>query len=131
MGGGDGVGPATGSGPDHPAWARLVDQLNWYDRKSVAAQRAFRRVKVSQVVIAAAVPVVAAVRGPAWITAVLGSAVVVIEAVQQLYLRQTNWCCTARRPRALHHAPRRVRNTVGWCRSRCSPANPWPSAPSL
>ena len=103
MGGADGVGPPPGGGPDHPAWARLVDQLNWYDRKSVAAQRAFRRVKICQVVLAAAVPVVAAVRGPAWITAILGSAVVVLEAVQQLYQWQTNWVLYRSTAEALKH----------------------------
>src|SRR4051812_10438505 len=81
----DGVGSLTGSEPDHPAWTRLVDQLAWYDRKSVAAQRAFKRLKVIEVVIAAAIPVVAGLRWPPWVTAVLGAAVVVLEAVQQLY----------------------------------------------
>src|SRR3954471_18181088 len=106
MGGADGLGPVAVTGPDHPdhpAWARLVDQLGWYDRKSVAAQRAFRRVKIAQVVLAAGVPVVAAVRGPAWVTAVLGSAVVVLEAVQQLYQWQTNWVLYRSTAEALKH----------------------------
>ena len=36
-------------------------------------------------VLAAAIPVVAGLRWPTWVTAVLGAAVVVLEAVQQLY----------------------------------------------
>jgi hypothetical protein len=103
MGGGDGVGALSDGGPDHPAWLRLLDQLNWYDRKSVVAQRAYKRAKVAQVVIAAAVPVVAAVRGSAWVTALLGSAVVVLEAVQQLYQWQTNWVLYRSTAEALKH----------------------------
>src|SRR3954451_14731011 len=99
----DGVGSLTGSEPDHPAWERLVDQLSWYDRKSVAAQRAFTQVKVVELVVAAAVPVVAAVRGPLWVTAILGSAVVVLEAVQQLYQWQTNWVLYRSTAEALKH----------------------------
>ena len=101
--GADGGGALTGSQPDHPAWTRLVDQLAWYDRKSVAAQRAFKRLKVAELVIAAAVPVVAGVGWPAWITAVLGAAVVVLEAVQQLYQWQTNWVLYRSTAEALKH----------------------------
>jgi hypothetical protein len=103
MGGGDGVGSLTDAGPQHPAWSRLVHQLNWYDRRSDAAQRAFKRVKVAQVMLAAAVPVLAAVQGPLWVTAVLGSAVVVLEAVQQLYQWQTNWVLYRSTAEALKH----------------------------
>jgi hypothetical protein len=93
----------TGAGPDHPAWARLVDQLNWYDRKSVAAQRAFTRLKVVELIIAAAVPVVAGTGRPPWITASLGAAVVVLEAVQQLFQWQTNWVLYRSTAEALKH----------------------------
>ena len=99
----DGVGPVSDGGPDHPAWLRLMDQLAWYDSKSVAAQRAYKRVKVAQIAIAAAVPVVAAVRGPTWVTALLGSAVVLLEAVQQLYQWQTNWVLYRSTAEALKH----------------------------
>ena len=47
-----------------PTWARLEDQLDWYDRKSVAAQWAYKRVKLSQLIIGAAVPVFAASKSP-------------------------------------------------------------------
>ena len=99
---GDGVGHA-GSELDHPAWARLVDQLEWYSRKSSAAQRAFKWVKVVQLVIGAAVPVVAGAGGPALLTAALGAAVVVLEAVQQLYQWQTNWVLYRSTAEALKH----------------------------
>ena len=100
MGGADGVGPLAGS---EPAWARLVDQLAWYDRKSVAAQRAFKRLKVAELVIAAAVPVLAGTGRWPLLIAVLGAAVVVLEAVQQLYQWQTNWVLYRSTAEALKH----------------------------
>src|SRR3954447_15548751 len=50
--------------PSGPTWERLEDQLGWYDRKSTAAQHAYKRLKVAQLVVAAAVPVAAAARAP-------------------------------------------------------------------
>jgi hypothetical protein len=102
---GEGVddGPRAGSGPDHPAWARLEDQLEWYGRKSGAAQRAFKWVKVAQLVIGAAVPVAAGAEWPKEVTAALGAAVVVLEALQQLYQWQTNWVLYRSTAEALKH----------------------------
>ncbi len=99
----DGRRSLTGSGPDHPAWARLEEQLEWYDRKSVAAQQAFKRLKVLELLIGAAVPVVAGVSGPPLLTAALGAAVVVLEAVQHLYQWQTNWVLYRSTAEALKH----------------------------
>jgi hypothetical protein len=39
-----------------PTGERLEDQLGWYDLKSVAAQRTYKRLKVLQPLAAAAVP---------------------------------------------------------------------------
>lgn len=74
-----------------PTWARLEDQLDWYDRKSVAAQRAYKRVKLSQLIIGAAVPVFAGLQLSAALTATLAAYVVVAEGAQQLYQWQTHW----------------------------------------
>ena len=93
----------TGARPEHPAWARLVDQLDWYDRKSTAAQRAFTRLKVVELIIAAAVPVVAGTGRSPWLTASLGAAVLVLEAVQQLFQWQTNWVLYRSTVEALKH----------------------------
>jgi hypothetical protein len=78
-------------GQGGPAWERLEDQLAWYDRKSVAAQQAYKRVKLSQLVVGAAVPVAAGLQISAAVTATLAAFVVVAEGVQQLYQWQTNW----------------------------------------
>jgi hypothetical protein len=82
------AGPVTSS---DPTWARLEDQLDWYDRKSQGAQRAYKRVKIAQLVLAAGVPVAVASAVPDVVTATLGGLVVVLEGVQQLYQWQTNW----------------------------------------
>ncbi len=77
--------------PHGPTWERLEDQLSWYDRKSAANQRAFKRLKVLQLVAAALVPVVASVDAPVWVTGGLGALVVVVEGIQQLGQFQQNW----------------------------------------
>jgi hypothetical protein len=74
-----------------PTWDRLLDQLDWYDRKGAAAQRAYKRVKVAQLALAAGVPIAVAGFAPRLVTASLGAAVVVLEGIQQLYQWQTNW----------------------------------------
>jgi hypothetical protein len=86
-----------------PAWERLEDQLGWYDRKSTQAQLAYRRVKLAELVVAAVVPVVAALRAPAALTAGLASVVVVLEGVQQLFQWQTNWVLYRSTAEALKH----------------------------
>ena len=103
MSGSDGVGSLTGSWSEHPAWTRLEDQLGWYDRKSDEAQRMFKRLKVVELVVAAAIPVVAGISGPALVTAALGSTVVVLESVQQLFQWQTNWVLYRSTAEALKH----------------------------
>src|SRR3954451_4273862 len=68
-----------------PTWARLEDQLGWYDRKSMSCQAAYKRTKLAQLVVAAAVPVLALADVAAVATAVAAAVVVVLEGVQQLY----------------------------------------------
>jgi Protein of unknown function (DUF4231) len=54
-----------------PTWERLEEQLAWYDRKSGDNQRRYKRLKLLELTVAAALPVVpvrAARNGPpaAW-----------------------------------------------------------------
>lgn len=86
-----------------PTWDRLEDQLGWYDRKSVAAQRAYKRVKLSQLIIGAAVPVFAGLQVSAAITATFAAYVVVAEGAQQLYQWQTNWVLYRATAESLKH----------------------------
>ena len=93
----------TPSEPVNHAWERLEDQLGWYDRKSGHQKRWFQRLKVAQLVIAAAIPVVAGVGADAWITGSLGAAIVVLEGVQQLFQYQQNWLGYRATAEALKH----------------------------
>jgi hypothetical protein len=95
--------PATTTLATNPTWARLEDQLRWYDRKSQAAQHAFKRVKVAQLLLAAGVPVAVASSAPGVVTATLGGLVVVLEGIQQLYQWQTNWVLYRSTHESLNH----------------------------
>jgi hypothetical protein len=86
-----------------PTWARLEDQLGWYDRKSMSCQAAYKRTKLAQLVVAAAVPVLALADVAAVATAVAAAVVVVLEGVQQLYQWQANWIMYRSTAEALKH----------------------------
>jgi hypothetical protein len=90
-------------GGSGPTWDRLEDQLGWYGRKSVAAQQAYKRVKLGQLIVGAAVPVLAALQVSAAVTATLAAFVVVAEGAQQLYQWQTNWVLYRSTAEALKH----------------------------
>jgi Protein of unknown function (DUF4231) len=89
-----------------PAWVRLEEQIAWYDRKASNARRSFQYLKVLQIVTAAIVPVVAAVHAPVWVVGGLGSLIVILEGLQQVFQFQENWinyrstCESLRRERA-------------------------------
>lgn len=73
-------------------WERLQDQIRWYDAKSRHSQRWFKRLKVGQIVIAAAIPVMAAIAAtPAWLIGGAGALIVVLEGLQQLMQYQQRW----------------------------------------
>ncbi|MFD6221450.1 DUF4231 domain-containing protein [Nocardia asteroides] len=80
------------SGADHDAvWARLTGQLKWYSENATRAQNRYKRVKLGQIVVGAALPVVAALSAPAVVTASIAAAVVAAEGALQLYQWQSNW----------------------------------------
>jgi hypothetical protein len=85
------------------AWERLEDQLAWYDTKSASCQWAYLRMKVLQITLAAAVPVLAALGALPGLTAGTGAVVVVLEGAQQLYQWQTNWVLYRATAEALKH----------------------------
>jgi len=76
---------------ESPARARLRDQISWYDRKSQANQRWFKRLKIGQIVTAAAIPVAAGISAPVWVVGGAGALIVVLEGLQQLEQYQQNW----------------------------------------
>jgi hypothetical protein len=81
--------PATG--PESPTQGRIRDQIEWYDRKSRHNQRWFKRLKICQIVTAAAIPVMAGAEAPYWLVGGAGALIVVLEGLQQLQQYQQNW----------------------------------------
>ena len=102
---------APGAGPEprgdaarkSAAWTRLEGQIAWYDRKSANAKSWYLRLKVSQIVIAAAIPVTAAGNAPRLVAAILGGTIVVLEGVQQLFQFHANWTTYRSTCEALKH----------------------------
>lgn len=80
-----------GAAGDFPAWTRVTDQIAWYDSKSQFNQRWFKRLKICQIVTAAAIPVLASVSAPVWVVGGAGALIVVLEGLQQLQQYQQNW----------------------------------------
>jgi hypothetical protein len=76
---------------ESPARARVREQIEWYDRRSRSNQRWFKRLKVCQIVTAAAIPVAASVSAPIWLVGGGGALIVVLEGLQQLQQYQQNW----------------------------------------
>jgi uncharacterized protein DUF4231 len=83
--------PPEDGGRESPARARVRDQIGWYDRESQENQRWFKRLKVTEIVTAAAIPFAASVSAPAWAIGGGGALIVVLESLQQLQQYQQNW----------------------------------------
>jgi hypothetical protein len=89
-----------GSEPDS-GYLRLESQIAWYDRKSVAAQRAFKLCKIAEITGAASVAVVANFKG--LIASVMGVVIVVLQGLQHLNQWQHNWITYRSTCEALRH----------------------------
>lgn len=86
---------------EDPIYARLEDQIDWYDRKSQAAQRKFKRIKVAEIVSAASIPFLAGLSFPngfEWIKgyqnpiiAALGVLITILEGFLHLNQYQQLW----------------------------------------
>ncbi len=92
---------ATESEPDS-GYARLEQQIRWYDSKSAQAQLRFKAVKVAEFVVSAFVPISALVLDKV-ATAVAGGVVIVLESLQQLSQWQHNWITYRSTCEALRH----------------------------
>lgn len=82
-------------------YARLDQQLRWYDSKSLEAQWWYKRVKLVQFILGALVPLTATLDGV--VTALLGAAVIVLEGLQQINQWQHNWITYRSTCEALRH----------------------------
>jgi hypothetical protein len=83
--------PASDALAELPAWARLEDQLSWYDRGAITNKRRYRQIKLLQLLTAAGVPVAAALSATGWVTAGLGGLILVLEGLQQLGQYHDTW----------------------------------------
>ena len=74
-----------------PTLERLEDQIKWYDRKSNYSQRAYKWIKVVEIIAAALVPLSAGLHPPAPLTGSLGVLIAVLEGILQLNQYHHNW----------------------------------------
>jgi hypothetical protein len=96
---------------DDPTMTRLDDQIGWYDRQSDMNRRCYKALKVTVIILAALIPVLAglplpllpATGMPNWVLGILGAAVVVIEGIQQLNQHHANWISFRSTCEALKH----------------------------
>jgi hypothetical protein len=94
------VPPAT---PEDPTWQRLEEAIDWYDRRAGENQRLYKWLKLLELAVAAAVPVVAGVGSPVWVTGGLAAVVVVLEGAQHLYQFQEHWITYRTTAESLRH----------------------------
>jgi hypothetical protein len=88
-----------------PILERLEDQLAWYDRKSLTNQRAYKRIKVVEILAAATVPFLAGLGLPhtSIVTGGLGVLITVLEGLLHLNQYQHNWINYRSTCQALKH----------------------------
>jgi hypothetical protein len=89
--------------PSSPSWQRLEEQIRWYSHGARRNKRSYLRIKVVQIVSAAAIPVLAATSLPTWVAGGLGALIVVLESVQQLFQFHSNWTHYRSTSEALKH----------------------------
>lgn len=85
--------PVTKSPGADPIMERLEDQIAWYDRKSLASQQAFKRIKTVEILAAAVIPFLAALKIPfiGMVTGGLGVLITLLEGILHLNQYQQNW----------------------------------------
>ncbi len=82
---------------DDPILDRLNDQLTWYSQKSRAARRAFKRIKVVEIIAAALIPFLTGRNVPQipnlanYIIGTLGVLITILEGLLHLNQYQENW----------------------------------------
>jgi hypothetical protein len=78
---------------DLAAWQRLEEQLQWYHMKSTKTKRWYKILRVTQLSLAAFIPVVvlAGTDWSRWVTAIFGGLIAVFEGIQQLNQFGPQW----------------------------------------
>lgn len=95
---------ATAQLPD-PIMERLEDQIAWYDRKSLTNQRTYKRIKIVEILAAAAIPFLALLKLPymPMVTGVLGVIITVLEGMLHLNQYHDLWIAYRSTCEALKH----------------------------
>ena len=74
---------------------RVDDQIGWYDRRSQAAQRSFKRMRGFEIIAAASIPLIAGFGADIphvnLLLALIGAAIAVTSALTSLNQYQENW----------------------------------------
>lgn len=85
--------PAPKLPDSDPIMERLEDQIAWYDRRSMANQQAYKRIKIAEILAAATIPFLAGLGLPHTriVTAGLGVLITVLEGLLHLNQYQQNW----------------------------------------
>ncbi len=88
-----------------PVLARLDDQIDWYDKKSAASQRYYKRIKLTEIIAAALIPFVVGAHIPyaAWTAGGLGVLITILEGILQLYQYQQIWVAYRATAEAMKH----------------------------
>lgn len=81
-----------------PLWDRLETQINWYDQKAAASQRAYKFTKATIIVLALAIPVIAEYahfesfeRAPAFLVAICAGGILLLEGLLHINKWHENW----------------------------------------
>lgn len=97
-------GAAHVNGEPESGYWRLEDQIHWYGRKSSSAQKIYKWLGWTQIVVAALIPVAALVfPHEAIIAGVLGAVIVILSGFQELGAYQRNWIKYRSTCEALRH----------------------------
>jgi hypothetical protein len=75
---------------------RVDDQIAWYDKKSGINQAAYKRIRLTQIILAATLPFATAyISEEFWqlklVVGIMGITIAILEGVQTLYKYQDNW----------------------------------------
>jgi hypothetical protein len=88
-----------------PISQRLSEQITWYDSKSIYCHKAYKRIKVVEIISAAIIPLVAVMNIPhaPIVTGSLGVLITVLEGLLHLNQYQQNWTTYRSTCEALRH----------------------------
>jgi hypothetical protein len=88
-----------------PIMERLENQLAWYDSKSLANQKTYKRIKIAEILAAATIPFLAGLGLPhsGIVTGGLGVLITVLEGLLHLNQYQQNWIIYRSTCEALKH----------------------------